>query len=148
MTTGFIWAQVRELIVFLYLCSYKLVGSVTISASPDPEAAGSASPDPWVYAPPRPTPRPRAPPRSGLGFAFCLTRPSRAGSASPKHWFALRLIRPLRGTPPRPTPRPKDPSRPTETHTTANHSRSKRMGQGQNSDTKEETGMPRCNPWP
>ena len=34
------------------------------------------------------------------------------------------------------------PSRPTETHTAADHSRSKRMGLGQNSDTREEIGTP------
>ena len=31
------------------------------------------------------------------------------------------------------------------THTAANHSRSKRMGLGQNSNTKGENGTPRCN---
>jgi len=39
-------------------------------------------------------------------------------------------------------------SHPTGTHTIANHSRSKHIGLGSNSDTKEETGTPRCNPRP
>ena len=47
-----------------------------------------------------------------------------------------------RHAPPRLTLRPRAPSRPTETHTAANHSRSTHMGLGQNSDTKEETGTP------
>ena len=45
---------------------------------------------------------------------------------------------------------PKDtvPSRPTGTHTAANHSRSKHMGLDQNSDAMKEASMPRCNLWP
>ena len=37
---------------------------------------------------------------------------------------------------------------PEETHTAANHSRSKRMGLGQSSDIREVTGMSRYIPWP
>ena len=48
--------------------------------------------------------------------------------------------------PSRPTPRLRAPSHPTETHTAADHFRSKRMGLGQSSDTREEIGTPQCNP--
>ena len=90
---------------------------------------GPSRPTPRPRALPRLTPRPRAPPRPTLGFALCLARP-------------------LRGTPPRPTLRSGDLSRPTETHTVANHPRSKRMGLGQSSNTREVTDMPRYNLWP
>ena len=77
-------------------------------------------PTPRLRAPSRPTSRPRAPSR-------------------PTPWARA---------PSRPTPWTRFTSRPMGTHTAANHSRSKRMGLGQNSDAREEAGMPRCNLWP
>ena len=133
------------------------------SASPDPMATGFASPGLWRRAPPRLTPRPRAPSRPTLGFAPRLARPQgrelrlirhlglhsasldpeATGSASPGLWGRAPphpIPRPW--APPRENPRLRTPSRPTETHTAANHSRSKCMGLGQSSDIREETGMP------
>ena len=56
-----------------------------------------------------------------------------AGSASPDLWGQAL---------PRSTPRVRAPPRPMGSHTAANHSRSRRMGLGQNSDTKEKTARP------
>ena len=86
----------------------------------------------------RPTLRPRA-----------LSRPTpwvRAPSRqTPRTQF---LSHPRSWAPSHPTSGMRVPSRLMGTHTAANHSRSKRMGLGQNSDAREEAGMPRCNPWP
>ena len=90
------------------------------SVSPDTEAAGSASPDPEVTGSASPD-------------------PEAMGSASPYLWGQA---------PPRLTPRVRAPPYPMGSHTVANHSGSKRMGLDQNSDTKEKTDTPQCNPWP
>ena len=107
------------------------------SASHDPEAAGSASPDswacaspdPWVYAPHRPTLGSVLRLAWPLGKDSASPNPEAAGSASPDLWG-------------------RTPPRPTEAHAAAHHSRSNRMGLSQSSDTREEIGTPRCNPWP
>ena len=91
-----------------------------IQLQPTPRCAGSASPDP-----------------EAAGSASL--DPKAAGSASPDPWVY---------TPSCPTPRVRAPSRPTGSHTAVNHSRSRRMGLGQNSNTREETVTPRCNPRP
>ena len=77
---------------------------------------------PRPRAPSRPTSRPRAPSRPTLG---CVR--------------GLRLAHP-QGS--------RALSRPTRTHIAANHSRSRRMALGQNSNIREETGTTRCNPRP
>ena len=64
--------------------------------------------------------------------------PEAAISASPDLWgWALPRPTSRPQAPSRPTPWVRAPSRPTGTHTAANYFRSKRMGLGQNSDTKE-----------
>ena len=69
--------------------------------------------------------------------------PEAAISASPDLWGQAPPHPTLRPrAPPRQTPWVRAPSRPTETHTAANHSRSKRMGLGQSSNAREETSTP------
>ena len=102
--------------------------TINIDSSEQSRARLQLQPTPGAQAPPRPT--------SGSGLRLArpvrvgsaLPDPEATGSASPDPWVCA-------------------PPRPTGTHTTANHSRSKRMGLGQNSDTKKETDTPRCNPW-
>ena len=87
----------------------------------------------------QPTLDARAPPRPASEGRLRLVWPLGEGSASPDPKAAGSAS---------PDPRVGAPPRPTEAHTTASHSRSKRMGLSQSSDTRKETGTPRYNPWP
>ena len=106
------------------------------TVSPDPLGAGSVSPDPNDAGSVSPK---AAGSVSSKDAGFVSPDPLGAGSV---------LLTPWVRAPSRPTPRARFLSHPMGTYTAANHSRSKRMGLGQNSNTRKETGTPRCNPWP
>ena len=114
----------------------RLTPWVRAPSCPTPRTRFSSRPR--SQAPSRPTLRPRAPSR----LIHWVRAPSRS---TPRSRFPSC---PRPRTLSRPTLRMRFPSRSTGSHTAANHSRSKRMGLGQNSDAREEAGTPRCNPWP
>ena len=94
-----------------------------------------------------PTPRPRAPPRLTTRPQESRPRPRTPSRPTSRPW-ASSCLTPWVQAPSHLTSRTRVLSSLTGIHTTANQSRSKHMGLGQNSNAREETGMPRCNSWP